>query len=67
MPRWENNLANLSPRFVRPPGDPAQTADFSLKRDSPAWKFSFHLIPVEKIGLCHDELRAGLPVLKPEH
>jgi hypothetical protein len=57
----ENNLTNAAPSFVHPPGDPAQAKDFSLQRNSSAWKLGFQPIPVEKIGLYRDELRAGLP------
>jgi hypothetical protein len=62
----ENNLTNAAPSFIRPPSDPAQAADFALNRDSLAWKLGFQPIPVEKIGLYRDELRAGLPGSKPE-
>jgi hypothetical protein len=63
----ENNLTNAASSFVRPPGDAAQTKDFALRRDSPAWKLGFQPIPLDKIGLYRDELRAGLPGSKAGH
>ena len=57
----EDNLTNAASSFVRSPGNPAQAKDFALERNSPAWKLGFQPIPVEKIGLYRDELRAGLP------
>jgi hypothetical protein len=35
------------------------------RRDSPAWKLGFQPIPLDKIGLYRDELRAALPGSKP--
>jgi hypothetical protein len=57
----ENNLTNAASSFVRPPGNPARAKDFALQRNSLAWKLGFQKIPVEKIGLYRDDLRAGLP------
>jgi hypothetical protein len=45
------------PRFVNPAKD-----DYRLRPDSPALKMGFKPIPVEKIGLYKDELRASWPV-----
>jgi hypothetical protein len=55
--KLENNLVGEDPRFV----DPAKE-DFRLKPDSPAWKLGFERIPLERIGLYKDELRASWPV-----
>ena len=57
----QNNLTNAAASFVRPPGNPPQANDFSLKRDSPAWNLGFQPIPLDKIGPYRDELRAALP------
>ena len=61
----QNNLTNAAASFVRPPGNPPQANDFSLKRDSPAWNLGFQPIPLDKIGPYRDELRAALPGSKP--
>jgi hypothetical protein len=61
----QNNLTNAAPSFIRPPGNPPQARDFFLKRDSPAWKFGFQAIPLDKIGPYRDELRIALPAPKP--
>ena len=61
----QNNLTNAASSFVRPPGNPAQAKDFSLRRDSPAWNLGFQPIPLDKIGPYRDELRAALPGSKP--
>lgn len=60
----ENNLTNVASSFLRPPGNPVQAKDFALRPDSPAWKLGFEKIPLERIGLSADELRAGLPLSK---
>jgi len=57
----ENNLTNAAASFIRPPSDPVQARDFALRADSPAWKLGFQPIPIDKIGLQRDELRAALP------
>jgi hypothetical protein len=57
----ENNLTNAASSFIRTPGDPARATDFVINDDSPAWKLGFQRIPLDKIGLYHDELRASLP------
>ena len=53
----ENNLLDADPRFVD-----VQKQDFRLREDSPAWKLGFQRIPIEKIGLEKDALRASWPV-----
>jgi hypothetical protein len=58
--RLEQNLTNTEPRFVGRPSDHAKATDFALKTDSPAWKLGFKEIPLAKIGLYQDELRASL-------
>jgi hypothetical protein len=57
MLRLENNLTNAAPSFVRPPGDGSPAKDFTLKRESPAWKLGFQKIPVEEIGPKNGEAR----------
>ncbi len=57
----ENNLTNAANSFVRTPGDPVHATDFVLRRKSPAWNLGFQPIPLDKIGLCRDELRADIP------
>jgi len=63
-------LLNLSDNYVtdKDPGfvDP-DTLDFRLREDSPAWTAApgFKPIPVERIGLYRDPLRASWPVVKP--
>jgi hypothetical protein len=61
MLRLEDNLTNAEPGFVAAPAEPLRPADFDLKPDSPAWKLGFEKIPLQDIGLRHDELRAALP------
>jgi len=56
----EGNLINEDPQFVDP-----QSGNFQLRDESPAWKLGFQRIPVEKIGLYRDELRASWPVEHP--
>ena len=34
------------------------------RRDSPAWKLGFQPIPLDKIGMYRDDLRAALPCSK---
>jgi hypothetical protein len=41
----EDNLVDVDPLFVEP-----EHQDFRLRDDSPAFKFGFKRIPVEKIG-----------------
>jgi hypothetical protein len=52
-----DNLVGADPGFVA-----RGKMDFRLKPDAPAFKLGFQPIPVEKIGLYRDELRAGWPV-----
>ncbi len=61
MLRIDNNLTNAASSFVHPPSTPARAEDFALRSDSPAWKLGFQPIPLEKIGLYRDDLRAALP------
>jgi hypothetical protein len=56
----KDNLTDQDPRFVN-----AAKGDFRLREDSPAWKLGFERIPVEKIGLYKDDLRATWPVANP--
>ena len=65
MLQLENNLTNASSQFVRQLVNPSSAADFVLKRDCPAWKLGFQPIPVDKIGLYRDHLRAGLTGTPP--
>jgi hypothetical protein len=54
--RVEHNLVDQDPRFVD-----AARQDFRLREDSPAFGLGFKQIPMEKIGLYRDELRASWP------
>lgn len=59
-----NNLVDQDPLFVD-----AAHENFQLRDDSPAYKLGFQRIPIEKIGLYKDELRASWPVkttVRPE-
>ena len=53
----EDNLIEEDVHFVKEPPE-----SFQLRDDSPAFKIGFKPIPVEKIGLYKDNLRASLPV-----
>ena len=53
----ENNLVGEDPRFV----DEA-AGNFALRPDSPAFGLGFKPIPVDRIGLYEDELRASWPI-----
>jgi hypothetical protein len=53
-----DNLVGEDPQFVD-----AAKEDFRLQPDSPAFKLGFKPIPVEKIGLYADPLRASWPVV----
>jgi len=55
-----DNLTDKDPLFVD-----AAKQDFRLKPESPAFKLGFKPIPVEKIGLYQDRLRASWPVVAP--
>jgi hypothetical protein len=55
-----DNLTDQDPLFV----DRAHL-NFRLKPESPAFKLGFQPIPVEKIGLYPDRLRASWPVVAP--
>lgn len=50
MLRLENNLTNAASSFVKLPNDQSTAKDFTLTKDSPAWKLGFQKIPVERIG-----------------
>ncbi len=54
---FEDNLVDEDLRFVEEP-----PKNFQLRDDSPAYKLGFKPIPIEKIGLYKDELRASWPV-----
>lgn len=53
-----DNLVGEDPKFVD-----AAAGDFRLRADSPAFALGFKPIPVEKIGLYADPLRATWPVV----
>ncbi|MBM4083539.1 MAG: right-handed parallel beta-helix repeat-containing protein, partial [Planctomycetes bacterium] len=66
-----DNLLDADPLFVGAVGEAQKSGlsekpdflrAFELRDDSPAWKLGFKRIPVEKIGLYPDELRASWPV-----
>ncbi len=61
MLRLENNLTNAASTFVNLPNAGVKATDFAIKDDSPAWKLGFQPVPLDKIGLYRDELRALLP------
>jgi hypothetical protein len=55
--KFEASLIDVDPRFAgKPP------ADFSLAKDSPAWKLGFCPIPRDKIGVYQSCDRASWPV-----
>lgn len=54
---FDRNSIIANPRFVDPEND-----DYQLRNDSPAYRQGFKRIPIEKIGLYQDELRASWPV-----
>jgi len=58
--KFENNLIGKDPLLVD-----AKRLDFRLQKNSPAWSMGFKAIPVEKIGLYKDALRASWPVVHP--
>jgi hypothetical protein len=55
---FTDNLLDQDPLFV----DRAHL-NFQLRPESPAWKLGFQRIPIEKIGLYRDDLRASWPVV----
>ena len=54
---FEDNIVDQDPAFV---GNPPE--NFQLRDDSPAYKLGFERIPIKKIGLYEDDLRASWPV-----
>lgn len=56
----QDNLVDVDPLFKQPINDSTPVVGFDLKNDSPAFKLGFKRIPVEKIGLQKDALRASL-------
>jgi hypothetical protein len=58
--KFEDNLIGKDPLLVD-----AKRLDFRLRKISPAWSIGFKPIPVEKIGLYKDALRASWPVVHP--
>jgi hypothetical protein len=60
--KFADNLLDQDPLLVD-----AGHHDFRLKDDSPAFKLGFRPIPIEKIGLYPDALRASWPVVHPTH
>jgi hypothetical protein len=52
-----DNMIGEDPHFVD-----AERGNFQLKDDSPAFRLGFQRIPIEKIGLYRDSLRASWPV-----
>jgi hypothetical protein len=53
----QDNLISEDPRFVD-----ADNLNFQLNDHSPAYNLGFKRIPIEKIGLYHDDNRASWPV-----
>ncbi|MEI6500228.1 MAG: right-handed parallel beta-helix repeat-containing protein [Armatimonadota bacterium] len=58
--KFVDNFTEGDPLFVN-----AKKLDFRLKPESPAFKLGFKPIPIEKIGLYQDRLRASWPVVAP--
>ena len=58
--KFENNLVGTDPLLLD-----ATRLDFRLQKKSPAWSIGFKPIPIEKIGLYRDSLRASWPVVHP--
>lgn len=56
---FDRHSVVADPRFVD-----AAKGDYRLQPDSPALRLGFKPIPVEKIGLYQDELRASWPVVE---
>ena len=54
---FQDNLIDEAPHFVA-----RAKANFQLRDDSPAYALGFERIPIERIGLYRDELRASWPV-----
>jgi hypothetical protein len=54
---FRDNLLDQDPLFVD-----AARQNFQLRDDSPAFKLGFERIPLERIGLYRDKLRASWPV-----
>jgi GH18 family chitinase len=54
----ENNLTDAASSLVAMPSDAFSAADFTLKKDSPAWTLGFKEIPVAEIGLQKSEQRS---------
>ncbi len=57
---FESNLIDQDPGFID-----AARQNFQLREDSPAFQVGFRRIPIEKIGLYRDALRASWPVEHP--
>jgi hypothetical protein len=53
----ENNLTNAASSLASSPTDKSTAADFTLKKNSPAWALGFKAIPVKEIGLQNAEHR----------
>jgi len=53
----QNNFLDVDPKFVN-----AKAGDYRLRPDSPVLQAGFKPLPLEKIGLYQDELRATWPV-----
>jgi len=54
---FKDNLLDQDPLFVD-----AKNHNYNLKPNSPAWKLGFKPIPIGKIGLYKDPLRASWPI-----
>ena len=57
-----NVLLTGDPGFVDLAGE-----NFQLRSDSPAYKLGFQRIPMDRIGLIHDEHRKELPMSAVKH
>lgn len=57
---FSDNLVDVDPLFID-----AAKGDWRLRPDSPAFKLGFKALPIERMGLYQDALRASWPVVHP--
>lgn len=63
---WQKSGADIHSRIADPLFRNADHDDYRLASNSPAFALGFQPIPVEKIGLYQDRLRATWPVVEAE-
>ncbi|MCB1126603.1 MAG: hypothetical protein KDM81_08925, partial [Verrucomicrobiae bacterium] len=61
LQRIDHNWTGNDPGFMGWIGEESRPADFRLEPGSPAFAVGFENLPVERMGLQADTLRAGLP------